>query len=232
MRESDWTCTRRFSDGSVRISEGIRIRGRNIWKRFQRIASTIIFVINNRVMTWLRLNPRRWFIYSATFDCPWKMLPTNYSPLFHIGEHYFLEENVAQPHLKDISISSGKMHLPRRLGRVRSLRRIHVRNLHFPCLATHYGTEIDRRVRIPSTAYERVVRKWNDDVSRKDPPALSPRCRPPPFVYHSVDRFSSTSLAGNTNRVAKITLMSQAYREREKTQEKERWEQRGWHRVW
>lgn len=137
----------------------------------------------------------------------------------------FAEENVAQPHLKDISISSGKMHSSsKELGRVRSLRRIHVRNLHFPCLATHYGAEIDRRVRIPSTAYERVARKWNDDVSRKDPPSLSPRCRPPPFVYHSVDRSSSTSLAGNTNRVAKITLMSQAHRERERklTRKRER----------
>lgn len=32
--------------------------------------------------------------------------------------------------------------------------------------------EIERHVRILSTVYERVARKWNDDVSRKDPPAL------------------------------------------------------------
>lgn len=101
MYESDWTCTRRFSDGFVTISsEGSRIRGRNVWKRFQHIASTIILVINNHVMTWLRLNPRRWFIHSATFDCSWKMLATNYLPLFRIGEHYFLKENIVQLYLK------------------------------------------------------------------------------------------------------------------------------------
>jgi len=66
LYESDWTCTRRFSDGFVTISsEGIYVKGRNFWKRFQHsfnIASTIILVINNRVMTWLQLNPRRWFM--------------------------------------------------------------------------------------------------------------------------------------------------------------------------
>jgi len=177
LYESDWTCTRRFSDGFVTISsEGIHVKGRNFWKRFQHsfnIASTIILVINNRVMTWLQLNPRRWFIYFATFRR--KMLPTNYSLVFHIDEHYFLGENIVQLYLKDISISSGtkKMHRLPRNSDVRSLKHIHIWNLHFLRLPTHYNTEIDCRVRIPSTAYERVARKWNDDVSRKDPPALS-----------------------------------------------------------
>lgn len=160
-------------------------------------------------------------MYSATFDCPWKMLPTNCSPPLHIGYSHG-GKSCSAVSKKDISMAGRCIVFQGTRTSSESQAYPHIRNLHFLRLAAHHGHG-DRSARANSEHGVRSESHGSGMMMFRGRllSLLSPRC--PPFVYHSVDRSSSTSLAGNTNRIAKITLMSQTYRERgDRERERER----------
>jgi len=87
------------------------------------------------------------------------------------------------------------------------------------------------RVRILSTAYERLARKWNDDVSRKDDPLRSISLS---LVLH---RSCIVSVDRSLRRVWRvIPIASRKSRLRRDYMYERKWEERivggvGWHRV-
>lgn len=106
-------------------------------------------------------------------------------------------------------------------------------NLHFLRLAMYHGARrsiVVSRVQIPRARreYERESHgsKMMMFRGRENSLSLSSLV----VVYRLADRSSSTSLAGNTNRDAKITFMSRICRQEGKREREEGG--RVWHRVW
>lgn len=96
--------------------------------------------------------------------------------------------------------------------------RMHTRNLHFLRLSMYHNAwrsiVVSRACKFRARRIRTEVKWW---CFEEESFALSS----PAAVYRLADRSSSTSLAGNTNRDAKITFMSRIYR-REGKRERER----------